>query len=105
MSGLEWHRVLDAEDTLAVDECRTVKAGSRLLALARTADGYRALDNGCLHVGGPLGQGAVDGEYLVCPWHGRAYHLITGECMNVHEKIGTYDVEERTDGVYVAVAG
>lgn len=102
MTGVEWHRVMDAGG-LSLDECRTVKAGPKLLALARTSDGYHALDNRCLHVGGPLGQGAVEGEYLVCPWHGRAYHLGTGECMNVEEKIETYRVEERSDGVYVAV--
>lgn len=102
MADVEWYRVADA-DGLSVDECRTVKAGSRLLALVRTPDGYRALDNRCLHVGGPLGQGSVDGEYLVCPWHGRAYHLGTGECMNVEERVETYPVEERSDGVYVAV--
>ncbi len=102
MSGVEWHRVANA-DGLSLDECRTVRAGPRLIALARTSDGYRALDNRCLHVGGPLGQGSIEGEYLVCPWHGRAYHLHTGECMNVEEKVETFPVEVRNDGVYVAI--
>jgi multimeric flavodoxin WrbA len=30
-------------------------------------------------VGGPLGQGKLDGEYVVCPWHNWKFHFRTGE--------------------------
>jgi nitrite reductase/ring-hydroxylating ferredoxin subunit/multimeric flavodoxin WrbA len=33
----------------------------------------------CNHVGGPLGEGRLDGEYIVCPWHNWKFHRITGE--------------------------
>jgi nitrite reductase/ring-hydroxylating ferredoxin subunit/multimeric flavodoxin WrbA len=32
----------------------------------------------CNHAGGPLAEGRVDGEYVVCPWHNWKYHLRTG---------------------------
>jgi len=32
----------------------------------------------CNHVGGPLGQGGLDGEYVVCPWHHWKFHCRTG---------------------------
>ncbi len=32
----------------------------------------------CNHVGGPLGQGTLDGDYIVCPWHHWKFHRITG---------------------------
>jgi nitrite reductase/ring-hydroxylating ferredoxin subunit/multimeric flavodoxin WrbA len=33
----------------------------------------------CNHVGGPLGQGRLDGDYIVCPWHHWKFHRITGK--------------------------
>ena len=32
----------------------------------------------CNHVGGPLGKGRLDGEYIVCPWHNWKFHRCTG---------------------------
>jgi multimeric flavodoxin WrbA len=29
-------------------------------------------------VGGPLGEGRLDGDYIVCPWHGWKFHRATG---------------------------
>ena len=37
-----------------------------------------ALDGICPHAGGPLGQGALHGTTLVCPWHGWEYDCRTG---------------------------
>jgi len=32
----------------------------------------------CNHAGGPLGQGKLDGNYVVCPWHNWKFHSVTG---------------------------
>ncbi len=32
----------------------------------------------CNHVGGPLAEGHLDGDYIVCPWHGWKFHRVTG---------------------------
>ena len=32
-----------------------------------------------MHAGGPLGEGRLKGDYLVCPWHGWHFHWRTGE--------------------------
>jgi len=37
-----------------------------------------ALDGICPHAGGPLGQGALHGTTLVCPWHAWEYDCRTG---------------------------
>ncbi|MBI1384371.1 MAG: Rieske 2Fe-2S domain-containing protein [Rhizobiales bacterium] len=103
MAEGSWHKVADL-DEIGENECRTVKAGGKLVALARTGDGYHALDNRCLHVGGPLGQGAIEDGYIVCPWHGREYDLKTGVCPNIDERIAVYAVETRGDGIYVLIS-
>jgi nitrite reductase/ring-hydroxylating ferredoxin subunit/multimeric flavodoxin WrbA len=36
------------------------------------------VSNACNHVGGPLGEGRLDGDYIVCPWHNWKFHRCTG---------------------------
>ncbi|GJL62005.1 MAG: nitrite reductase [Nitrospirales bacterium] len=43
---------------------------------------YCVIDNTCLHRGGPLGEGDLDGEIVTCPWHGWEYNVKTGACTN-----------------------
>ncbi len=38
----------------------------------------RAYDGVCPHAGGPLGQGTIEGNHLVCPWHAWEYDCLTG---------------------------
>src|SRR5205823_4964681 len=37
-----------------------------------------ALDNMCQHAGGPLGEGKIREDVVICPWHGYRYHIKTG---------------------------
>jgi nitrite reductase/ring-hydroxylating ferredoxin subunit/multimeric flavodoxin WrbA len=39
---------------------------------------FGALSGVCNHAGGPLAEGRIEGEYLVCPWHNWKYHWSTG---------------------------
>jgi nitrite reductase/ring-hydroxylating ferredoxin subunit/multimeric flavodoxin WrbA len=39
---------------------------------------FGAVSNVCNHAGGPLGEGALEGDYLVCPWHHWKFHRVTG---------------------------
>lgn len=43
---------------------------------------YYALDNTCIHRGGPLGEGELEGETVTCPWHGWQYNVKTGVSIN-----------------------
>jgi nitrite reductase (NADH) small subunit len=60
-------------------EVRCFTIAGRRLAVGRTARGFFALDDRCPHAGGSLGEGLLDGESLVCPIHGYAYDVGTGE--------------------------
>lgn len=51
----------------------------RAIAIFHTGEGFCAVDNDCLHMSGPLCEGAVDGTVVTCPWHGWRYDLRTGE--------------------------
>ena len=39
---------------------------------------FGALSGMCNHAGGPLAEGRLEGEYVVCPWHNWKYHCLTG---------------------------
>ena len=67
----------------AVDEVppgsgKVVQAGGRLLALFNVDGEFYALDNTCLHRGGPVGEGDLEGAVVTCPWHGFQYDVTTG---------------------------
>ncbi len=48
-------------------------------ALCRIGDEWHALAGTCPHRGGPLGQGAVEGRNVLCPWHLWAFDCVTGQ--------------------------
>jgi nitrite reductase/ring-hydroxylating ferredoxin subunit len=58
---------------------RQVTVGGRRVAIFHIDDAYHAIDNLCLHRGGPLCEGAVGGHVVTCPWHGWQFDVRTGE--------------------------
>ena len=44
-----------------------------------TIEEFYAMDGLCMHQGGPLGQGELNGCMLTCPWHGWRYDVTTGK--------------------------
>jgi nitrite reductase (NADH) small subunit len=55
-----------------------VTVANQTLAVFKLAGEFYALGGRCVHRGGPLGQGYLDGAFVVCPWHGWAFDLRTG---------------------------
>src|SRR5512135_3691697 len=49
------------------------------LALSFKDGIFGAVSNVCNHAGGPLGEGALDGNFLVCPWHHWKFDRCTGK--------------------------
>jgi pyruvate oxidase len=98
-----WFRVGDV-DIVDVGAVTVVQAGHHTIALSRTEKGWGAIANRCPHQGGPLGEGFIEDCWLICPWHGWEYDPANGETPGpFDDKVASYEVEERDDGVYVAV--
>ncbi len=57
---------------------RTVDAEGWRLVVVNVGGEFRAFDNRCPHLGGPLGKGRLDDGALVCPWHGWRFDARTG---------------------------
>jgi 3-phenylpropionate/trans-cinnamate dioxygenase ferredoxin subunit len=58
---------------------KAVSVNGREILLARVGDKYYAADNRCLHMGGKLSQGKLDGTVVTCPLHGSQFDLSDGQ--------------------------
>lgn len=78
------------EELVTIGKKEDVSPGSGIVAEVKgqslavfNIDGsYYAIDNTCVHRGGPLGEGDLEGEVVACPWHGWEYNVKTGACIN-----------------------
>jgi nitrite reductase/ring-hydroxylating ferredoxin subunit/uncharacterized membrane protein len=52
--------------------------GTTTLVLVRRGDVVHALKETCSHAGGPLAEGTLEGDGIVCPWHGSTFRLADG---------------------------
>ncbi|MCH7824760.1 MAG: Rieske (2Fe-2S) protein [Acidobacteria bacterium] len=83
-------------------EGRVVEAGGVAIALFNVDGTFHALDNTCLHRGGPLGDGVCADGTVTCPWHGWQYDMATGECKSMPgESVDTYEVRVEGEDVQV----
>ena len=72
------HRIA-AETDVPPGEGREFVAGGRIVALFHVEGRFHALDGVCPHAGGPLANGAMDGNVVTCPWHGWQFDVTTGQ--------------------------
>lgn len=83
---------------------KVVEAGGRAIALFNVDGTFYAIDNTCLHRGGPVGEGDLDGAVVTCPWHGFQYDVITGR--NVFDPevgLATFPVRVANGDVLIAI--
>ena len=78
MNTQDWIDVGSAAE-LSAKAVQEVSLGGKAVALTFRDGTFGAISGVCNHVGGPLGQGNLDGEYVVCPWHYWKFHRTTGE--------------------------
>jgi nitrite reductase (NADH) small subunit len=71
--------------------------GGDAYAVCNVAGEFRAFEGTCPHAGGPLGEGSIDGDNLVCPWHAWEYDCRTG--------VNTYDESVRLASFPVKIEG
>ena len=72
-----WHDLGTVESFSA--PLTPVTVGKKRYAVTRRESASASSPGVCNHAGGPLGEGRLDGEYVVCPWHGWKYHAATGK--------------------------
>jgi nitrite reductase/ring-hydroxylating ferredoxin subunit/uncharacterized membrane protein len=73
----EWTAVL-ADAALGEGELRNAEANGASILVARVKGRVHALSDTCVHRGGSLAEGELDGGCVVCPLHGSAFRLEDG---------------------------
>ena len=74
----QWAKLCALTEAPAEGEVIEAEVGGLPVCLARIAGKLHAVDNVCPHRQGPLGQGWIEGNAVVCPWHAWAFDVRTG---------------------------
>lgn len=86
----------------ATNEAKEFTCGNKEICVANVNGEFSAMDNSCLHQGGPLGQGMIEKGKIVCPWHAWAYDPKTGEAAhNKNAKVAVYPIKIENDDVLI----
>jgi nitrite reductase/ring-hydroxylating ferredoxin subunit len=83
---------------------KTVTANGHEIAIYNVDGKIYATDNTCVHEGGPLGEGLLQGDVISCPWHMWEFNVCSGEMVdNCSVKIATFPVEVEGTDIKVGV--
>jgi nitrite reductase (NADH) small subunit len=69
---------VSAIDELPSGAIKEIEAGETSYAVCNVEGKLHCVEGICPHAGGPLGQGTLNGNYIVCPWHGFEFDCRTG---------------------------
>ncbi len=102
----QWVRLCSVAEAPAEGQVQETGLPGVQICLARIKGELSALDKLCPHRQGPLGQGWVEGEAVICPWHSWAFNAKTGVAeFPVHERIRVevFPIKIEGDSVLVEV--
>jgi nitrite reductase (NADH) small subunit len=74
------------------------------VCLANVDGRLSAMDNWCPHRHGPLSEGWIEGDRVVCPWHAWAFEVATGNCPEERACVDVFPVKQDGDDVLVNIA-
>ena len=95
-------RIAARSELPAEGQAKEFTGGGKVICVANVGGTISAMDNVCLHRGGPLGQGLVEGGKIVCPWHGWQWDPKTGEAgHNPAARVAVYPVKVEGEDVLV----
>jgi nitrite reductase (NADH) small subunit len=87
-----------------VNEAKEFPCGNKTICIANVDGNYSAMDNVCLHRGGPLGQGMIEGGKVVCPWHGWEWDVKTGAAdQDSRMRVAVYPLKIENGDVLVEI--
>lgn len=70
------------EQDLQDGQARQVFIGTHALAVFRVQGQFHVTDDTCTHGFASLAEGELQGRRVVCPWHGGAFDVATGEVLS-----------------------
>jgi nitrite reductase (NADH) small subunit len=81
---------------------RELQVEGKAVAVANVGGKIYVINNTCLHRGGPLGQGSLEGKVVTCPWHGWQFDVTNGKAVqNPAAGVDCYHTEVRGEDIFV----
>ena len=78
-------------DEIAPGQGRAFVIDGHTIAVFRQRDGkVFATDNRCPHRGGPLSEGILGGDKIICPLHSWKFDLTSGRCLGESAQLRVY---------------
>lgn len=88
---------------LSPGRSRAVSVGAYEVAIFNVDGEFYALENSCPHQGGPLADGWLEAEVIICPWHGWCFDVRSGKMtLGDYARVATFQVQR--DGPDLLVA-
>jgi 3-phenylpropionate/trans-cinnamate dioxygenase ferredoxin subunit len=81
--------VIASEDELPNGERLFIEIDGHAVVIFNIAGKYYAIGDVCTHDEGPLGDGRLEGDEIVCPRHGAHFDIKTGQALSLPAVINT----------------
>lgn len=83
----------------------TFDVDHRRIAVFRLGDGFYAIEDICTHDGGPLAEGEVEDDVVICPRHGAKFSIRTGAALSLPAitPVDAYPVRVEGDDLVVGL--
>jgi nitrite reductase/ring-hydroxylating ferredoxin subunit/hemoglobin-like flavoprotein len=92
------------EDEIPEGERKILNVNNVSIGLFHHKGEWYALKNVCLHRGGPVCTGTLEGDVLTCPWHGFQYNVTDGHLLvDDSQRLDSYHVRLRDGEIHVFV--
>lgn len=84
---------------------KMVEVEGKKIAVFNVDGSFYAIDDTCTHRGGPLSEGALEGNQVTCPWHGATYDVTTGEALGppAPKGVARYNVRVESGNIEVEI--
>jgi 3-phenylpropionate/trans-cinnamate dioxygenase ferredoxin subunit len=84
-------------------ETKSILAGRRLIAIARTEGQFFAFEDICTHDGAELTGGEIEGTEIICPRHGARFCLRTGQALTppAYEPVQVFETKIEAERLWV----
>ena len=100
----QWVRLCLMSETPVEGTVTEKEVDGVAVCLAKVGGTLSAMENWCPHRRAPLGQGWIEGDSVVCPWHSWAFNLQSGKSIYPEDqKVDVFPLRMEGDDVMIDI--